>query len=74
MRKRKKAKVVKRKAPGTGATVVVTPPARPETPELYVLQTPDGGTLSVRTTASSSSSMDQSVARFAEAMKRLAKR
>jgi hypothetical protein len=42
--------------------------------ELYVMHTPDGRPLKLKVTASSTASMDKTVERFAEAMKRLAKR
>lgn len=68
MRKTLARDVPKRKAPRplAGGSASVT--------RSYVLRTPEGSTLNLTTTAPSSASMDQSVERFAEAMKRLAKR
>lgn len=42
--------------------------------ERYVVRTSTGQVLQVKTTASSTASMDKTVKRFAEAIKRLAKR
>lgn len=42
--------------------------------ETYVLRTPEGKVLNLKVSASSSASLDKAAERYAEAMKRLAKR
>jgi hypothetical protein len=75
MKQKKKVvrKVGKRRARPRPATATVTKSSAGEV-EFYVLQTPDGSTLNLTATATSSAALDQSAERFAEALKRLAKR
>jgi hypothetical protein len=59
---------------GRAATVEKTGKSAVRGAEFYVLRTSAGQTLKVKTTASSTASMDKTLERFSEAMKRLAKR